>query len=101
FEDTDYCLRAADAGIACVVAGEVTLQHDQHGSTQDDGGFRKRLWEASRATFAARWQARLRASYRGDVLWQGVTRVPPAYAHLARLLPRRLDTRGLRMSASA
>jgi GT2 family glycosyltransferase len=101
FEDTDYCLRAADASIASVVAGAVTLQHDQHGSTQDDGGFRQRLWAASRATFAARWQERLRADYRGNVLWQGVSRLPRAYAHLARNFVRRLDARGLRMSFAA
>ena len=98
FEDTDYCLRAADAGIATVVAGGVTIQHDQHGSTQDDGGFRRRLWEASRASFAARWQQRLADAYRGTVLWQGTTRHPPAYANLARTLLRRLDARGLRMA---
>ena len=101
FEDTDYCLRAADAGIASVVAGAVTLRHDQHGSTHDDGGFRQQLWAASRATFAARWQQRLRADYRGIVLWQGVSRLPRAYAHLARSLVRRLDARGLRMSFAA
>jgi GT2 family glycosyltransferase len=101
FEDTDYCLRAADAGIASVVAGTVTLCHDQHGSTQDDGGFRQRLWEASRATFAARWQERLRADYRGNLLWQGMTRFPHAYAQLARLLVRRLDARGLRLAYEA
>jgi len=98
FEDTDYCLRAADAGIATVVAGGVTIQHDQHGSTQDDGGFRQRLWETSRASFAARWQQRLADAYRGTVLWQGTTRHPPAYANLARTLVRRLDARGLRMA---
>ncbi|MEO6689467.1 MAG: glycosyltransferase, partial [Dokdonella sp.] len=98
FEDTDYCLRAADAGIATVVAGAVTLRHDQHGSTEDDGGFRQRLWQASRATFAARWHERLRADYRGNVLWQGTTRSPHAYAQLARLLVRRLDARGMRMA---
>jgi GT2 family glycosyltransferase len=98
FEDTDYGLRAADAGIASVVAGAVTLRHDQHGSTHDDGGFRQRLWNASRATFAARWQERLRAGGRGNLLWQGVTRFPSAYAQLARLLVRRLDARGLRMT---
>jgi len=98
FEDTDYCLRAADAGIATVVAGAVTLQHEQHASTRDDGGFRKRLWDASRAAFAARWQARLRAGYRGDVLWQGATRFPYAQAQLARQFVRRLDARGLRMA---
>ncbi len=101
FEDTDYCLRAADAGIATVVAGAVTLQHDQHGSTRDDGGFRQRLRDASRAAFASRWQERLRADYRGNVLWQGTTRFPHAYAQLARLLVRRLDARGLRMGYAA
>lgn len=98
FEDTDYCLRAAAAGIATVNAGAVTLRHDQHGSTQEDGGFRERLWAASRAAFAARWQARLREEYRGNVLWQGVTRASPVHAHLARAFVRRLDARGLRTS---
>ncbi|MBC6941294.1 MAG: glycosyltransferase [Xanthomonadales bacterium] len=98
FEDTDYCLRAAAAGIATVNAGAVTLQHDQHGSTLDDGGFRRRLWSASRATFAARWQGQLLAGYRGNVLWQGSSRTPRAVAHLTRALLRRLDARGLRMS---
>jgi len=101
FEDTDYCLRAAEVGIASLVAGAVTLRHDQHGSTTDDGGFRRRLWAQSRATFASRWQARLRADVRGNVLWQGPTRAPHAHAHLARLLVRRLDARGLRMSHAA
>lgn len=97
FEDTDCCLRAADLGIASVVAGAVTLRHDQHGSTQDDGGFRQRLFAQSRETFATRWRERLRADYRGDVLWHGVTRAPATEAELARLLVRRLDARGLRM----
>jgi GT2 family glycosyltransferase len=96
FEDTDYCLRAADLGIASVVAGAVTLRHDQHGSTSEDQSFRTGLFAASRATFAARWQQRLRDNYRGTVLWQGATRSSPLYARLARDYVRRLDARGLR-----
>lgn len=96
FEDTDYCLRAADVGIARVVAGAVTLRHDQHGSTAEDTSFRTGLFAQSRATFAARWQARLAGRYRGTLLWQGVTRAPPAFAQLARDYVRRLDARGLR-----
>lgn len=101
FEDTDCCLRAADLGIASVVAGAVTLRHDQHGSTQDDGGFRARLFADSRAAFAARWRERLCADYRGDVLWHGATRFPSGAAELARLFVRRLDVRGLRMGFAA
>jgi len=96
FEDTDYCLRAADLGIACVVAGAVTLRHDQHGSTSEDQSFRTGLFAASRATFAARWQQRLREKYRGTVLWQGATRSSPLFGRLARDYVRRLDARGLR-----
>lgn len=100
FEDTDYCLRAADAGIASVVAGAVTVCHDQHGSTREDGGFRERLWKQSRASFAARWQQRLIEEYRGTVLWQGLSRLPHAYGQLTRSLLWRLDARSLRMAYS-
>jgi len=100
FEDTDYCLRAADAGIASVVAGAVTLRHDQHGSTRDDGGFRERLWKQSRAAFAQRWQQRLIDAYRGTVHWQGVTGQAHAHAQITRSLLWRLDARGLRMAFS-
>ncbi|HET9032965.1 MAG TPA: glycosyltransferase [Dokdonella sp.] len=101
FEDTDYCLRAADAGIASVLAGAVTLRHDQHGSTKDDGGFRERLWKDSREKFAGRWQQRLINRYRGNVLWQGLSRSPLAYAQLSHDLLWRLDARELRMAYSA
>lgn len=96
FEDTDYCLRAGDLGIATVVAGAVTLRHDQHGSTSEDTSFRTGIFDKSRATFAARWQQRLVERYRGTLLWQGVTRSPPVFARLARDYVRRLDARGLR-----
>ena len=96
FEDTDYCLRAGDLGIATVVAGTVTLRHDQHGSTTEHSEFRARLFETSRATFAARWQRRLAERYRGTLLWQGTTRASPVFARLTRDYVRRLDARGLR-----
>ena len=98
FEDTDYCLRAADAGIACVVAGGVTLRHHQHGSTSDDGGFREHLRRQSRAVFAARWQQRLLDRVRGNVHWLGHSRIPLAQSLLTRGLLGRLEARDLRMS---
>lgn len=101
FEDTDYCLRAADAGIATVTAGAVTLRHAQHGSTRDDGGFRQRLWESSKATFAARWQQRLLDQHRGSLHWVGSTRRIHATTDFTRDLVWRLDARGLHMSHAA
>src|SRR5437588_669301 len=35
FEDTDYCLRAKDAGFRTLVCGAVTIVHHEHGSTSD------------------------------------------------------------------
>ncbi|MET0230380.1 MAG: glycosyltransferase, partial [Rhodanobacteraceae bacterium] len=97
FEDTDYCLRAADLGIATALAGAVTLQHDQHGSTgEEHSAFRTRLFAQSRATFAARWRQRLADRYRGTLIWQGATRASPVHARLARDYVRRLDARGIR-----
>ena len=101
FEDTDYCLRAARAGLDTVVCGAVTLQHEQHGSTGDNDDFRRGLYQTSRETFASRWQAELRDAWRAEVLWQGVTRFPDRHAQLTRALLRRLDARGLRMTYAA
>ncbi len=39
FEDTDYCLRAREAGFRSVCCGSVTLVHDEHGSTNGDPAF--------------------------------------------------------------
>jgi GT2 family glycosyltransferase len=98
FEDTDYCLRAADAGVATVVAGAVTLRHEQHGSTRDDGGFRQRLWERSKTTFAARWRQRLLELRRGSLHWVGSTRQVHATTDLTHDLVWRLEARGLHAS---
>src|SRR6202035_1216480 len=43
FEDTDYCLRAREAGFRTVLCGDVTLVHDEHGSTRGDDGAVMRL----------------------------------------------------------
>ena len=37
FEDTDYCLQARRAGFQTLLCGDVTLVHNEHGSTQGDG----------------------------------------------------------------
>lgn len=98
YEDTDYCLRAADAGFATVVAGAVTLRHAQHGSTRDDGGFRQRLWEDSKASFAARWRERLLDQRRGSLLWIGPTRLPHASSDFTHDVVWRMVARGLHTS---
>jgi GT2 family glycosyltransferase len=95
FEDTDYCLRARRAGWRTVLCGDVTLVHDEHGSTQDDTAAMMRLFQGSRDVFRGKWQAALTARYRHQVLWQSIMNFPTGYAMSCRELLRALDSQGV------
>jgi hypothetical protein len=58
FEDTDYCLRAKEAGYRTLVAGAVTLVHHEHGSTADTPSS-STAFAKSRETFRSRWKGKL------------------------------------------
>lgn len=96
FEDTDYCLRAGEAGFRTVVAGDVTLVHDEHGSTQKDPGALMRLFGESRETFRRKWGERLAARYQHELLWQSIMNFPTGYATSCREYLRALDEEGVR-----
>jgi hypothetical protein len=98
FEDTDYCLRAREAGLRVVVAGDVTLRHDEHGSTRGNDEWRKAVFERSREVFGRKWKARLEARYRRDLHWQSILNFPTGYAMSSRELVRALDQEGVRVS---
>ena len=93
-EDTDYCLRAKEAGYATVVCGDVTLIHDEHGSTQNAEGELMRLFGQSQKVFRAKWEARLTAQYRHELLWQSIMNFPTGYAMSCREILRGLEQEG-------
>ncbi|HEY8022456.1 MAG TPA: glycosyltransferase [Thermoanaerobaculia bacterium] len=96
FEDTDFCLRARAAGFATVVCGDVTLVHDEHGSTRGDDGALMRLFDASRGIFRRKWEKVLAGRYRHEVLWQSIMNFPTGYAMSCREILRALETAGVR-----
>ena len=96
FEDTDYCLRAREAGFATWVCGGVTLVHNEHGSTQRDPDALMRLFQKSRDIFRGKWGAKLAARYRHEVLWQSIMNFPSGYSMSCRELLRALDDEGVR-----
>lgn len=96
FEDTDYCLRAAEAGFSTLVCGDVTLVHHEHGSTDADPGEFERIFLASREVFSKKWHERLDKRYRRDVLWQSIMNFPTGYAMSCREILRALDRLGVR-----
>jgi GT2 family glycosyltransferase len=96
FEDTDYCLRARQAGFATVVAGDVTLVHDEHGSTQGTEGALMRLFGKSREIFRKKWERELAARYRHELLWQSIMNFPTGYGMSCREILRALDQAGVK-----
>ncbi len=96
FEDTDYCLRAAEKGWRTVVCGAANLIHDEHGSTQQDPNALGQLFQKSRAVFEKKWGARLNARYRRSVLWQSIMNFPTGYAMSCREILRALEHLGVR-----
>ncbi|MEJ2582967.1 MAG: glycosyltransferase family 2 protein, partial [Acidobacteriota bacterium] len=71
-EDTDYCLKAAEAGYSTMVCGGVTLVHDEHGSTSGQDETRKKLFAHSQRTFAKKWRRHLESSYSRRLFWQSI-----------------------------
>ena len=96
FEDTDYCLRAREAGFRTVCCGAVTLVHDEHGSTSGDPALFDALFRKSRETFRAKWLARLEARYERDVTFQSILNFPTGYAMSCRGILKGLDACGVR-----
>ncbi|HEX7614169.1 MAG TPA: glycosyltransferase family 2 protein, partial [Thermoanaerobaculia bacterium] len=80
FEDTDYCLRAREAGFRTVVCGGVTLVHHEHGSTADQPKTFETLFQESRRKFRSLWGRKLAARYRHELSWQSILNFPTGYA---------------------
>ena len=96
FEDTDYCLRAQQAGFATAVCGDVTLIHDEHGSTSQHEGALMRLFRQSQEAFGKKWRKLLEERYQRDLLWQSIMNFPTGYAMSCREILRALDQEGVR-----
>jgi GT2 family glycosyltransferase len=97
FEDTDYCLRAREVGFRVVLCGDVTLVHDEHGSTDGTHDFTP-IFLASREVFRKKWAKALEGRYSRDLLWQSIMNFPTGYAMSTREILRALDRAGVRMT---
>ncbi len=100
FEDTDYCLRAAEKGYRTVCCGSVTMRHQEHGSTEGDDSFRRQTFARSRAVFRTRWRQKLQAHYTRSLAWQSIMQLPGGYATSCREMMRALDAEGVRLTYS-
>ena len=96
FEDTDYCLRARESGFRTLLCGEVSLVHDEHGSTAGDSFERTEIFRKSREIFRKKWRRVLESRYTREVLWQSIMNFPTGYAMSCREILRALDRASVR-----
>ncbi|MFK8011202.1 MAG: glycosyltransferase [Marinicellaceae bacterium] len=97
FEDTDFCLRAAQSGYRTVCCGSVTLTHNQHGSTQNNASFRNKLFSQSRSIFSKKWKKILEQEYTRELSWQSILNFPTGYAMSAQAMLKALDDKKVRL----
>ncbi len=95
FEDSDYCLRAAQAGFRTVCAGGVTLVHHENTSTRVNRVDFTRVFHRSQRIFRRRWGDALRQRYVTSVLWQSEVGSASGYAVSSRELLLALDRAGV------
>jgi GT2 family glycosyltransferase len=100
FEDTDFCLRAAEKGFRTLCRGDVTLIHREHGSTEATPGLFDGIFRRSRGTFRRKWGRALEARYRHELSWQSILNFPTGYAMSCREILRASDAAGIRVAYS-
>ncbi|MFH0731122.1 MAG: glycosyltransferase, partial [Pseudomonadota bacterium] len=98
FEDTDYCLRALQAGFDTYLCGDVTIIHDEHGSTSANDVIRRKLFEEGRCVFKKHWKRYLEDRYVRNLHWQSIMNFPTGYAMSCRAFLRELDQAGVRVT---
>jgi GT2 family glycosyltransferase len=98
FEDTDYSLAARARGFNTFVAGDVTLVHDEHGSTSGDPRAFMLIFQKSREAFRRKWGKALEARYGREIFWQSIMNFPTGYASSCREILRALDRQGVRVT---
>lgn len=95
FEDTDFCLRAKEAGFRTVCAGGTTLVHHQNVSTRINRVDFTKIFQKSQKIFRRRWERKLTKRYDTSVLWHSEVGGASGYAVSSRELLVQMDELGV------
>ncbi len=95
YEDTDYCLRARQAGYKVVVAGDVSLIHHENVSTRLNKVDFWGMYGTSQAIFLEKWEPYYRNRYRHRVFWHSLVSAPTGYATSSKQLLLAMDRQGV------
>ncbi len=95
FEDTDYCLGAAEAGFRTVCAGGVTLIHHENVTTRINRVNFSKMFRRSQKIFRKKWERKLKGRYKTSVFWHSEVGSASGYAVSSRELLLQLDALGV------
>jgi hypothetical protein len=95
FEDTDYCLRASQAGYHVICVGDVQVTHLENTSTKVNRSDWQAMFSAGRQTFVQRWRDHYAARYTRSLLKHSLLAAPTGYATSSREFVRELDRRSV------
>ncbi|MGB8356847.1 MAG: glycosyltransferase [Chthoniobacteraceae bacterium] len=99
FEDTDYCLKAREAGYRVVCCGSVTIMHHENITTTVNGVHFGDLFEKSAAVFRKLWKAKIeKCRHHRKLAWHSLINFESGYAISSRQLMLAMDKLGLELS---
>lgn len=99
YEDSDYCLRAIEAGYRVVCCGTVTITHHENVSTQINAVPHSQYFLKAQKVFRAKWESKLRAKrYTREIGWHSIFNFPTGYAISSRQLAYALDRLGVHVA---
>jgi GT2 family glycosyltransferase len=95
FEDTDYCLRAAEAGFKIACVGDVQIIHHENASTKLNRADWWKMFGAAQAIFVDKWRAHYARRYSRALFWHSLVAGATGYSTSSREFLIELDQRGV------
>lgn len=93
YEDTDFCIRAKEAGYLVVNHGDIRIRHAENSSTRINNISHSEIFLESQKKFREKWEAKLsKERYtKGKMDVQSIVNFPSGYASSARAMLEALD----------
>jgi hypothetical protein len=95
YEDTDYCLRALQAGFKVVCTGGAKVIHHENSSTKLNNADWWKMFSHGQRVFLNKWRDYYRQRYRYSLVWHSLIAHATGYATSSREFVRELDRRGV------
>ena len=100
YEDSDFCLRAKQAGFRVVMDGNIRITHSENSSTKVNNVSHRDIFLESQKTFRDKWEnTLLQTRYpHGAIDLHSIINFPSGYAASARSFVEALDRQGTRVA---